>query len=251
VLRVLGRRVEEALPGRQGRLICVYLVVNRHRMVARDELIDALWPEEPPATADSSLSAILSKLRAVLGPDLLQGRGEPRLVLPAGAWVDLEAASEAIHRAESAVARGDWRSAWGPARVALHIARRGFLAREDAPWVVERRARIDDIGLRAHECVAAAGLGMGGPELDAAIRSGRELIGLAPHRESGYRALMQAHAARGNVAEALDVYDALRCRLRDDLGIAPGGASQALHRSLLGYRSGDRDSLRPSRRPPS
>ena len=233
VVRWRGRRVDEELPGRQGRLAFVYLTVNRLRAVSRDELADALWPSEPPAAIDSSLSAIVSKLRRVLGSDALEGRGELRLVLPENGWVDVEAASDAIHRAESAVARSDWAAAWGPARVALHIATRGFLPREDAPWVEERRTLLEDVGLRAHECVSAAGLGIGGPELDAAVRSGRALVARALHRESGYRALMQALAAQGNVAEALEVYDLLRCRLRDDLGIAPGPVTQDLYRLLL------------------
>ena len=57
---------------------------------------------------------------------------------------------------------------------------------------------------------------------------------LAPHRESGYRLLMQALVARGNDAEALLVYESLRVRLREDLGVAPSAQSQVLHRTLLG-----------------
>ena len=44
---------------------------------------------------------------------------------------------------------------------------------------------------------------------------------------------MIALAAEGNVAEALNVYDALRLRLRDDLGAAPSPETQELHRVLL------------------
>jgi DNA-binding SARP family transcriptional activator len=44
---------------------------------------------------------------------------------------------------------------------------------------------------------------------------------------------MRVLAAGGNVAEALRVYEELRVRLRDELGIAPGGAIQEVHRSLL------------------
>ena len=73
-----------------------------------------------------------------------------------------------------------------------------------------------------------------GPELDAAVRSGRALVGLARDRESGYRVLMQAVAAQGNVAAALEIYDLLRCRLRDDLGIAPGPVTPDLYGRLLG-----------------
>jgi DNA-binding SARP family transcriptional activator len=45
---------------------------------------------------------------------------------------------------------------------------------------------------------------------------------------------MKALGARGNTAEALLVYDALRTRLRDELGAAPSAETQQLHRRLLG-----------------
>ena len=44
----------------------VFLVANRSRPVGRDELVDVIWPEQPPPEVDAALSAILSKLRAVL-----------------------------------------------------------------------------------------------------------------------------------------------------------------------------------------
>jgi DNA-binding SARP family transcriptional activator len=81
--------------------------------------------------------------------------------------------------------------------------------------------------------VAAAGLGLGASELDAALRSGRALIELAPLRENGYRLLMQALAARGDSAEALVVYDILRGRLREELGVAASPVTQAIYRRLL------------------
>jgi DNA-binding SARP family transcriptional activator len=56
---------------------------------------------------------------------------------------------------------------------------------------------------------------------------------LAPYRESGYRLSMEVMAARGNVAEALLIYEDLRRRLCDDLGTTPGPATQALHKRLL------------------
>ena len=62
----------------------------------------------------------------------------------------------------------------------------------------------------------------------------RRLIELAPFRESGYRILMEALEQRGNVAEALRVYDRLRILLRDELGIAPSPAVQSVYRRLLG-----------------
>jgi DNA-binding SARP family transcriptional activator len=169
----------------------------------------------------------------VLGRDVLVGRTDLQLVLPPGARVDLEIAAEAIHRAESANASGEWTRALIPARVALHVASRDFLPGDDAPWIDERRRWIADLRVRALDCVGTAGLGVGGTELAAAERSGRTLIELEPLRESGYRLLMQALAARGDSAQALIVYERLRRLLRDELGTTPSRATQALHRSLL------------------
>ena len=228
VVRLDGRRVEAEFPGRQGRLAFAFLAVNRHRSVTRDELTDALWAE--PGASDR-LSPLLSKLRHVVP---LEGRGEVRLALPDGAWVDVEAAAEGLHRAESAVARGDHAAAWGPGRVAQHIASRTFLAGEDAPWIDAQRRRLEEILVRSLELVGRACVAIGGGELDTAERAARQLIERAPYRESGHRLLMEALEARGNTAEALLVYDALRRRLRDELGAAPSSSTQAVHRRLLG-----------------
>jgi hypothetical protein len=100
VASVEGRRIEDAMPGRQGRLTFAYLVVNRGKAVERDELIDALWGERAPADPDTSLSAILSKLRRAIAPASLEGRSALTVALPDGAWIDVDAASEALHRAE-------------------------------------------------------------------------------------------------------------------------------------------------------
>jgi DNA-binding SARP family transcriptional activator len=59
-------------------------------------------------------------------------------------------------------------------------------------------------------------------------------VKLAPHRESGYRLLMEALEADGNLAEALDVYETLRRLMCDELGVAPSPVSRELHRGLLG-----------------
>jgi SARP family transcriptional regulator, regulator of embCAB operon len=102
-----GQRLDGRLPGRQGRLLFTYLVVNRHRYVPRDELAEALWREPDPAAVDARLNPLLSKLRRVFGADVVDGRSTLRVCLR-DAWIDLEAATEAIHRAESSVARQDW-----------------------------------------------------------------------------------------------------------------------------------------------
>ena len=229
-----GERVESALAGRQGRLLFAYLVSRRLRASSRGALIDAVWPDDPPAAVESALSALVSKLRKAVGGERIEGRSDLRIVLPDDAWVDVEAAAGALHRAESAVAREDWADAWVAARIAQHIAVRPFVSGDSTPWIEERRRELEGTHLRSLELAAQASLGIGGGELDTAERTARSLVRHAPFRESGYRYLMQVLELRENRAEALQVYEQLRQLLRDELGISPSPATQDLHRRLLG-----------------
>jgi DNA-binding SARP family transcriptional activator len=233
VVKLDGRRVEDQLPGGKGRLLFAYLVLNRDRRIGREELLMAVYGEEASPQQHPSLSVLLSKLRGVIGHERLVGRSEIDLVLPPYAFVDIEAAREALHRAESYVAAGEWAESWGPAGVAYHVARRPLLQGEDRPWLEEWRRRLEDLEVRGLECFAEARLGLGGPTLPQAEECARRLIELAPYRETGHRILIEALERRGNVAEALRAYDRLRVLLRDELGVAPGPAVQGVHRRLL------------------
>jgi DNA-binding SARP family transcriptional activator len=233
VVDINGTRFEEALPGRKGRLMFAYLVLNRGRPVPRGELLMACWGADAPPEARSALSVLLSKLRRGLGTDRLRGRTEIELQLPPSTFVDTEAALEGAHRAESCIAEGRWAQAWGPAGIAYHVATRPFLVGLEAPWVEEWRRRLEEVRLRGLECFAAAGLGLGGQALAQAEERARMLTELAPYRETGYRILMEALEERGNVAEALRVYERLRVLLREELGIPPNPTLRAIHRRLL------------------
>jgi DNA-binding SARP family transcriptional activator len=233
VARVAGRRIEKQLPGRQGRLLFAYLVVNRDRVVSRDELTEALWPRGLPAAPGLALSALLSKLRRLLSDGALEGRTTLWLDLGPDARVDVEAARDGIHRAETLVAAGDFYEAIGPTLVAHNISRRPLLPGEEGDWIEQLRRELDEIEVRALECTARRSIGLGGPEVALAERTARRLIELAPYRESGYAALMQAFEREGNVAEALRVYDRLRGLLRDELGVIPSPVVQELHERLL------------------
>jgi SARP family transcriptional regulator, regulator of embCAB operon len=237
VVELAGRRIEEALPGGKGRLLFAYLVLNRDRRISRDELLTAIYGEEASPDQHPSLSVLLSKLRGVIGQELLAGRSEIELVLPRDAFVDVEAAREALHRAESHAAAGEWAESWGPAGVAYHVARRPLFPGEDRPWLDDWRRRLEDLHLRGLECFAQARLGLGGPTLPQAEDAARQLIELAPYRETGHRILIEALERRGNVAEALLAYDRLRVLLRNELGVAPSPAMQSVHRRLLGERT--------------
>jgi DNA-binding SARP family transcriptional activator len=217
-----------------GQLLVAYLVLNRLRRINRDELLIAVYGEGAASDHQARLSVLLSKLRRVVGTELLIGRAQIELVLPAHAFVDVEAALGALHRAESHVAKCEWAAAWGPASLAYDIASRPLLGGQDRPWLDEWRRRLEEARLSGLECLAAASLGIGGPELPQAGNCARQLIELAPFRETGYRILMEALERSGNVAEALRVYDRLRNVLREELGIPPSPAVQDVHRRLLG-----------------
>lgn len=233
VVEIGGGQVQDALPGRQGRALFGYLAANRHRAHSRESLMEVLWPSRAPASADSALSALLSGIRRALGEGVLAGRSELRLCLEAGAWIDLEAAEEAIHRAESAIFRAAWTSAWGPSLAALAVSRRPFLPEVDAAWADEWRRRLEDIRLSALACYSACALGIGGGELPVGQRAAQELVAGAPFREQGRLLLMRTLAARGNAAEALRAYEEFRCLLRDDLGASPGPELRDFQARLL------------------
>jgi SARP family transcriptional regulator, regulator of embCAB operon len=232
VVDVDGSRIEDTLPGRRGRVLFAYLVLNRGQALPRDELLMAGWGEDAPE-ASNALSVLLSKLRHSLGAGHLRGRTAIELLLPQATFVDVEAALEGAHRAESAIAEGRWAQAWGPAGIAYHVATRPFLTGLEAPWIEQWRRRLEEVRLRGLECFAAAGLGLGGPALAQAEERARLLTELAPYRETGHQILMEALERRGNLAEALRAYDRLRVLLRVELGIAPSPSLQTVHRRLL------------------
>ncbi len=234
VVQLEGERLEGSLPGVKGRLLFAYLVLNRARRLSRDQLLIAVYGDDASPQQSSSLSVLLSKLRAVVGTVVLAGRSELELVLAPDAFVDVEAAFEGIHRADTHAARGEWAEAWGPAGVAYHVASRPLLQGHDLPWIDDWRRRLGDVRLRGLECLAAARLGLGGPTLTQAEACARQLIELAPYRETGHRILMEALERQGNAAEALRAYERLRVVLRDELGVEPSSELQRVYRGLLG-----------------
>jgi YVTN family beta-propeller protein len=202
-----------------------------------------LWGDALPATWEKALRVLMTKLRAVLeecGIDgataLTSAFGCYQLTLPAGAWVDVDAAGEALERAEAALAAGDLGEARSQATVAAGLARRSFLPGEDSSWVEEKRRELREVLVRSLECRRDACFGEG--EFTEAVRVAEEVTELEPFRESGSRRLMEAHAAAGNPAEALRVYERCRRFLAEELGAYPSPETEAVHRKLLQLDSG-------------
>jgi len=228
---------QRMFPGRQGRLAFVYLVSERLRPVPRDELADAIWPRELPQGWEGALSAVVSKIRALLkqlGPAVAEitiGAGSYQLQLRDDPWIDLEVAQSSIDEAEGLIRSGLVKGAWGPANVAAAIARRPILPREDAEWVERRRRALQDIHLRSLECLSEIALLNG--EHPLAAQFAAEAVEIEPFREAGYRRLMRACDAMGNRAEALRVYDRCRRLLADELGVDPSPETEAVYLALI------------------
>ncbi|HEY2769550.1 MAG TPA: AAA family ATPase [Solirubrobacteraceae bacterium] len=232
-MEIDGIQLADGLRGKQVPLLLAYLLLNRSRHVGREELIGALWPEQAPVSQDAALRTLLSRLRSALGAGALQGRDELILDLPVPVWIDLEAAAIEVERAQQALAHGDIRSAWALGQVPLNIASRGLLPGSQTRWLEPRRRELEDIRLQALEVIGRAALLMGGTQLASAERAARTLIDSEPYRESGHVLLMETLEAGGNIAEALRVFDALRTRLRHELGTNPSPDTMAVHERLL------------------
>ena len=239
---------EERFPGRQGRIVFAYLAAQNGRPVPRDELAELLWGDELPATWVKALGVLMTKLRALLeecGIDgstaLTSAFGCYKLSLPTGSWIDVAAALEALERAESLLAGGDFAEAKAEAATAAALARRVFLPGEDAPWVEEKRRELHAVLVRAVECVRDASFATG--DFAEAARRGEEVIQLEPFRESGYRGLMEAHAAAGNPAEALRVYERCRRFLADELGAYPSPEIEAVYREVLRVENATQEAI--------
>ena len=230
---------EGGMRGRQTRLAFAYLACHRERPVAREELAEALWPEEMPAAWESGLNALVSRLRTLIahplpataGMGLRRTADGYRLLTPGTVWVDLDSATRSLDEAETAGRAGRLRDAFGPAVVASSIARRPFLAGCSGPWVDGVRDRLERQLLRALDCLARVWVATGEPGL--AVEASSEAVAIDPFRESSHLLLMQAHVAAGNPAEALRAYAALRDLLARELGAEPAPELQQLYRRLV------------------
>jgi class 3 adenylate cyclase/DNA-binding SARP family transcriptional activator/tetratricopeptide (TPR) repeat protein len=234
-----GTKLDEPrFPGRQGRILFAYLAAQHGRPVPRDELAELLWGENLPAAWEKALPVLMTKLRALLEECGLEGSsvltnafGCYQLTLPDDTWIDVDAASSAVERGEAALAAEDLDEARALGTTGAELARRVFLPGEDGRWVEDQRRDLRDVLVRALECLRDVALAAG--ELGNAVRYAAEITELEPFREPSYRALMQAHVAAGNPAEALRVYERCRRFLADELGTYPSPESEAVYLEIL------------------
>jgi DNA-binding SARP family transcriptional activator len=226
---------ERDFAGRQSRRLFVRLAAL-HEPLPLVSLADDLWGTEWPTAWQVSLRALVSKLRATLAQvgsaTAISSRDAAyELHLPAGTWLDLDAASDSIHRAETLVSAGDRAGAAGWALAARAIATRPLLPGEEGEWLDAIRRRMADVRLRALECLGEIWIARGDPAL--AARDATEAIGIDAFRETAHRLLIRAHIAAGDRGAAVHAFDACRRVLDAELGIEPSPETIALVAPLL------------------
>jgi DNA-binding SARP family transcriptional activator len=228
---------DAALAGPQGRLLFAFLGTRRTQPMSKTEVIEAVWGRRTPPSADTAINALISKLRAalrrvgVLPPHgVATDVGTYQFLVP-GAWIDIEHARTAIDRAEGALRHNALCEAWSDANVAAAIARRSFLPDEEHPWVTDQRAIMGRVLRRA--LLALADVSTRNGQHDLGIQYAADALAAEPFDERACQALMRAHAAAGNRAEALRVYATCRKLFRDELGAEPSEQTASVFLGIL------------------
>jgi YVTN family beta-propeller protein len=240
-----GRALE--LGGGKQRALLAVLLLRRGQTVSPDLLIDALWGENPPASAQSTVQAYVSRIRRSIGRDrVLRHRGGYELVLAPGE-LDLDRFQNLFGAGRELLARGDAAQAAEKLRAALDLWRGRPLADFTyEPFAAGEIARLEELRLSALEERIEADLVLGRhnelvPELDALVRE-------HPLRERLRGQLMLALYRSDRQADALETYRQARATLVDELGLEPSPALQQLERRILTH---DPELGAPVRRPPA
>jgi len=212
--RILGPlwadRVE--ITAQRDRIVLAVLLLHANRIVAVEDLIDAVWDTDPPATARGQLQTCVSHLRRMLPPGAIGTD-------PAGYGIsvaddDLDAIVHTRLVAEARAAAGP-DAARRAYRRALDLWRGSALAGLESRAVRQAAAVLDE----QHAVVTE-------DWIDLELRGGRdrdlvaELSGLVerfPLRERLRGQLMLALYRAGRQADALDAYRAARRVLVDQL----------------------------------
>ena len=216
------------LGGQKQRARLALLLLDPNRVVSTDRIVDALWGEQPPRTAATSLQNFVSQLRKLVGPETLVTKPPGYELRLSGEQLDLERFRRLVDEA-----RGE------PAEERAEGLRRAL-----ALW---RGPPLADLGFESFaqsEIVRLQELRLAVVEdrVEAELEAGRhaelagELETLAeehPLRERLRAQLMLALYRAGRQAEALQIYHDTRRVLVEELGIDPSPSLQQLHGSIL------------------
>jgi predicted ATPase/DNA-binding SARP family transcriptional activator len=238
-----GRPVEVA--GVRLRTLLTRLALDAGRVVPVSVLVDAVWGEQPPADETNALQTLVSRLRRALGDTsvIVQVQGGYRLAVDADA-VDAHRFERLVAEGGAALRRGEHRAASRQLSAALELWRGPALADAVNEALVVAANRLADLRIIAVLDRIDADLELTDPS--ALVPELEALAVEHPLHERLAGQLMRALGASGRQADALHVYDRLRNRLADELGVDPSAELQQVHLSLL--RGELAPTVRPSRR---
>jgi DNA-binding SARP family transcriptional activator len=200
------------------RILLAVLIRHRNRPVPVGTLLDSLWDVHPPRTAADNLRVYVHHLRRALGGDRIVRRQHGYAVHIAPGELDVDRFTELARQGEEA---GDPGAAAAVLQQALDVWRGPPYA--DLTGVAELRdevRRLEEHRQAVLESRVDADLVLG--RHTALIAELPELAARFPLREHIHAQLMLALCGAGRRAEALEVFNRLRGRLADELGIDPG-----------------------------
>jgi DNA-binding SARP family transcriptional activator/tetratricopeptide (TPR) repeat protein len=229
--------VEVDLGAPQQRTVLAVLLARVGLTVSVDEIVDAMWGEDPPGTAVNAVQRSVGLLRRALEPELAtrdagrwlirSGRGY-RLALDAET-VDLLRFRQLVTQARSA---GDAASGVEAIGAALDLWR-GPAANGIDPRVRDQAAFIALDREYLATAREAADLALAAGNAERVLPALRLAAARGPFDEPVQGRLIRLLAAAGHQAEALEVYEVVRRRLADELGIDPGAELTAARDGVL------------------
>jgi len=234
----LGQQELALGPSRQ-RAVFAVLALRAEHVVSRAELIDAVWGESAPATAEGSVYTYVSGLRRKLEPqrsrrspgDILTSRASGYALRLAQDALDVTVFERLREQGQRQLTSGDHQAAARSLETALNLWHGEALCGVPGPFAETQRGRLAELRLATIELRARARLGMGGH-----VELAAELTGLVqeyPLRESLRELLMIALYRGGRKAEALETFRETRRVLVEELGIEPGSALRRAHEQIL------------------
>jgi predicted ATPase/DNA-binding SARP family transcriptional activator len=216
---------------RQRALLALLLV--REGAAATDWLSDELWAGTPPAAANETLRAYVSKLRTALGRDIAISGGPAgyELRVPS-THVDARSFERLIEAGREALGGGAPETAIEHLDAALSLWRgRPFSGASDGDTLRFEGNRLAELRLLALEGRIEARLQLGGAaEL---VDELEVLVAEHPYRESLWRQLMLALYRAQRQADALAVFRRACSVLDEQLGLEPGRELVAMQQAIL------------------
>ncbi|MFD0202703.1 MULTISPECIES: AfsR/SARP family transcriptional regulator [Saccharothrix] len=229
VVRSDGARVP--VDARKPRVLLATLLLHAGEWVSVERLVEALWPEGAPPSAEQNTKTYVWKLRRLVADDRIDGGRGGYRVRVADGELDAHRFEELVRAGRRHADAGLPRQAASAFGEALRLWRGdpfGDLAGADVDTV---RAGLVERRLTALEGHASALSALGSHEEAVVALTG--LVAQHPFRERLRGALMTALYRAGRQAEALDVYDEGRVLLDRELGVRPGEELRRLHLAVL------------------